>query len=301
MAERLTVPVPDELDGDRLDRIVAVIGELSRSAARAIVDAGAVTVDDGVGLPSARLRAGQMVSFERPEPAEVLQPEDVPYGVPYEDADVMVVDKPAGIVVHPGAGRARGTLAAGILARHPEVAGVGQADRWGLVHRLDRDTSGLLVVALTDAAYANLSRQIKERTVERRYLALVDGSFGVPTGTIDAPIARDPARPTRRRVGADGRPSRTHYVVERAFPDRDLTLLHIRLETGRTHQIRVHLAAIDHPLVGDTMYRSGPDRISTPRMFLHAHSLAFDHPADGRRVEVQSPLPPELEAVLAPL
>lgn len=301
MAERLIFPVPEDLDGERLDRVVAVLGKMSRSVARALVDAGSVTVDRTPARANTRLVSGQTVSFDRPAPDEGLLPEPVEFGVVYEDDDVLVVDKPAGVVVHPGAGQATGTLAAGILHRHPGIAGVGQSDRWGLVHRLDRDTSGLLVVALTEAAYAGLGDQIRARQAERIYMALVDGTFGVPTGTIDAPIDRDPTRPTRRRVSPDGRPARTHYEVVDAFPNKDVTLLSVRLETGRTHQIRVHLSAIDHPLVGDTLYRSGPDRVRTPRLFLHAHRLAFEHPTRGGRIEVESPLPADLAEVLADL
>jgi 23S rRNA pseudouridine1911/1915/1917 synthase len=301
MAERLTFTVPEDLDGERLDRVVAVLGKMSRSVARALVDAGSVTVDRSATGPKTRLVSGQTVAFDRPVPDEGLLPEPVDFAVVYEDDDVLVVDKPPGVVVHPGAGHATGTLAAGILHRHPGVAGVGQQDRWGLVHRLDRDTSGLLVVALTEAAYAGLADQIRARQVDRTYIALVDGTFGVPTGTIDAPIDRDPARPTRRRVSPDGRPARTHYEVVDAYPNQDVTLLRVRLETGRTHQIRVHLSAIDHPLVGDSLYRSGPDRVPTPRLFLHAHRLAFDHPISGRRIEVESPLPADLAGVLADL
>ena len=301
MAERLTFTVPEDLDGERLDRVVAVLGKMSRSVARALVDAGSVTVDRSPARPNTRLVSGQTVSFDRPVADEGLLPEPVDFGVAYEDDDVLVVDKPAGVVVHPGAGQATGTLAAGILYRHPGIAGVGQRDRWGLVHRLDRDTSGLLVVALTEAAYARLADQIRARQVERTYIALVDGTFGVPTGTIDAPIDRDPARPTRRRVSPDGRPARTHYEVVDAYPNKDVTLLRVRLETGRTHQIRVHLSAIDHPLVGDGLYRSGPDRVPTPRLFLHAHRLAFEHPTSGRQIEVESPLPADLAEVLAGL
>lgn len=293
--------VPSELDGERLDRVVAVLGEMSRAAARQLVDDDEVFVDGETVPARTRLEAGQTVSFGPPPPEPTLQPEAVDFGVVYEDADLMVVDKPFGLVVHPGAGRATGTLAAGILARHPEVEGVGQPGRWGLVHRLDRDTSGLLVVALTAEAYAGLTAQIRARRVEREYLALVDGAFNVPTGTVDAPIGPDPARPTRRRVTPDGKPARTHYEVERAFPDAGLTLLRVRLESGRTHQIRVHLAAIDHPVAGDPVYRRGPDRVPVPRLFLHAARLAFDHPITAARVDCASPLPSDLAASLESL
>lgn len=301
MAERLTFAVPDELVGERLDRVVAVLGEMSRSAARDLLDDEEVTVDGQALPPRARLSAGQVVSFPPPVTAPSLRAEPVEFEVVYEDEEVMVVDKPAGLVVHPGAGRSEGTLAAGILHRHPEVEGVGQEDRWGVVHRLDRDTSGLLVVALRTAAYDSLTDQVAARTMERDYLALVDGLFPVPTGTVDAPLARDPARPTRRRVEAGGRPARTHYSLVREYQTAGVSLLRVRLETGRTHQIRVHLAAIDHPLAGDGLYRPGPDRVEVPRLFLHATRLAFTHPGTGDRLDFESPLPPDLARVLEAL
>jgi 23S rRNA pseudouridine1911/1915/1917 synthase len=301
MAERLTRAVPEDLGGERVDRIVAVLGDMSRSAARELVEAGEVTVGGEAVTPRLRLAAGQTVTFATAPPAPELEPEPVDFGVVHEDHDLLVVDKPAGLVVHPGAGRREGTLAAGILHRHPEVEGVGDTGRWGLVHRLDRDTSGLMVVALTQTAYEGLRRQVEERTVEREYLALADGLFPVPTGTIDAPISRDPARPTRRRVDPEGRPARTHYQVEREFSEAGMTLLRVQLETGRTHQIRVHLAAIDHPLVGDVVYRPGPDRVPAPRVFLHACRLGFTHPISGEPLAFESPLPADLADVLTGL
>lgn len=302
MADRLTRPVPPDLNGERVDRIVAVLGDMSRSTARALVETAEVTVDGAsVTSPRLRLDEGQSVSFPAALPVPEMEPEPVEFGIAYEDSDLLVVDKPAGLVVHPGAGRREGTLAAGILHRHPDVEGVGDPGRWGLVHRLDRDTSGLMVVALTEAAYSGLRQQVASRSIEREYLALVDGAFPVPTGTIDAPISRDPARPTRRRVNAEGRPARTHYEVEQGFPESRMTLLRVRLETGRTHQIRVHLTAIDHPLAGDRVYRPGPDRVPTPRVFLHACRLAFTHPVSGQPLSFESPLPDDLAQVLATL
>lgn len=299
MADRLTRPVPEDLDGERVDRIVAVLGDMSRSAARALVEAGEVAVDGtSVTSPRLRLNEGRSVTFPDALPLPEMEPEPVEFGIAHEDSDLLVVDKPAGLVVHPGAGQREGTLAAGILHRHPEVEGVGDPGRWGLVHRLDRDTSGLMVVALTEAAYSDLRQQVASRSIQREYLALVDGSFPVPTGTIDAPISRDPARPTRRRVDPEGRPARTHYEVEQGFPEARMTLLRVRLETGRTHQIRVHLAAIDHPLAGDRVYRPGPDRVPTPRVFLHACRLAFTHPVSGEPLAFESPLPDHLAQAL---
>jgi 23S rRNA pseudouridine1911/1915/1917 synthase len=228
-------------------------------------------------------------------------PEEVPFRVVHEDDDLAVVDKPAGVVVHPGAGWKEGTLVSGLMSRYPSIEGVGQSDRWGIVHRLDRDTSGLMAVALSALGYEGLTRQVRSHTMRREYLALVDKPFSVPTGTIDAPIAPDPARPGRRRVSPEGRPARTHYEVVKEFPTQDVTLIRLRLETGRTHQIRVHMAAIDHPLVGDRLYRGGPDRIEAPRLFLHATTLGLDHPVSGEPLRFESDLAPELARVIAGL
>lgn len=227
-----------------------------------------------------------------------LVAEEMHLVVRYEDRDVAVVDKPPDLVVHPGAATTTPTLAAGLLWRYPQLEGVGQPGRWGIVHRLDRDTSGLLVVALTPGAYEGLVDRIREREVARRYAALVDGSFDVATGTVDAPIGRDRSRPQRRKVAPDGRPARTHYQVVEAYDHHGVSRLTVTLETGRTHQIRVHMAAIHHPVVGDRLYRPGPDRVETPRMFLHASHLSFAHPTSGAPVEVSSPLPPDLAGVL---
>lgn len=301
MDERLTHTVPADLDGERLDRVVSVLGGMSRGSGKRLVEDGLVVVGERAGRPRDRVRTGDEITFPPPDEARPLVAVPVDFGVAYEDDHLVVVDKPSGLVVHPGAGENPVTLAAGILHRYPQVLGVGQEDRWGVVHRLDRDTSGLMVVALTNVAYDGLAAQVRDRTVERRYLALVDGLFEVPTGTIDAPIQRDPRRPVRRQVHPAGRPARTHYSVEEAYPETGVTLMAVRLETGRTHQIRVHFAAIDHPLVGDSLYRNRPDRIATPRMFLHSASLAFVHPVSGDQIELRSPLPDDLNQVVTRL
>lgn len=290
--------VPDDLAGERLDRVVAVLGAMSRSAARRLIDAGEVSVDGEPGGARHRVRGGEVVEFPSPAEPAALEPEAVDFNVAYEDDDVIVVDKPAGLVVHPGAGRETGTLAAGLLHRRPEIAGLGHPDRPGIVHRLDKDTSGLMVAALSAAGYEGLRQQVGDRSMRREYLALVDGLFDVPTGTIDAGIARDDARPMRRKVDPAGRPARTHYTVEAEYPEAAMTLLRVRLETGRTHQIRVHLAAIDHPLAGDPVYRPGPNRVPVPRLFLHATRLGFVHPVTEADLDFESPLPADLaEAV----
>jgi 23S rRNA pseudouridine1911/1915/1917 synthase len=294
-AHRVSVPV--DLDGERVDKVVAVLGGISRSLARNIVDEGAVRVDGEEVTARQRIDAGSMIEFEVEGIGELLVAEDVAFTVRYEDEHLLVVDKPAGLVVHPGAGKNDGTLAAGLLHRYPQIHGVGEDPRWGIVHRLDKDTSGLLVVALTSETHRALSRMIAQREVERVYLALVDGLFDAPRGTVDAPIGPDPAKATRRIVTPFGRPARTHSRRIEAWESESVTLLEVTLETGRTHQIRVHLLAIGHPVIGDRWYGK-PARVDAPRVFLHAARLAFDHPITGERVEVESPLPSDLQGVL---
>jgi 23S rRNA pseudouridine1911/1915/1917 synthase len=300
VAEQTEHRVTDELDGARVDKAVAVLLGVSRATARALVETG-VTVDGEPAGPSDRVAAGSVLRAPRPEEAPEMAAEDVAFGVLFEDADVIVVDKPAGVVVHPGSGRATGSLAAGLLHRYPELEGVGQKGRWGIVHRLDRDTSGVLVVARTAEAYDALTGMIKRREIRRTYTTLVHGLMSSPTGTVDAPVGRDPANPLRRAVHPEGKPARTHYRVVDAFPDRDCTLLEVNLETGRTHQIRLHLMAIGHPVVADVLYGGRRHRLGARRMFLHASRIGFTHPMTGERIEVESPLPSDLSDVLASL
>jgi len=288
--------VPPDLDGERLDRIVARLGGVSRAVAKRMVEEAAATVDGSPADVSTKVSAGSIVDFVLPEPAPALVPEQVPFTVRYEDPHLAVVDKPAGVVVHPGAGRTSGTLAAGILDRWPGVRGVGVDGRWGIVHRLDRDTSGLLVVALDQEAYDGLREAIRRRAIGRRYLCLVHGTPPAMTGTIEAAIGRDPSRPTRMRVDPSGRPARTHYRVASAWAR--FTLLDVTLDTGRTHQIRVHLGSIGLPVAGDRTYGRTD---GSPRVFLHAHHLGFVHPVSGVPIESTSPLPDDLAAVVAGL
>jgi len=264
----------------------------SRSAAERLLAGGAVRVDGAVRAKSHRLEGGEQVELEPREAAvPEIEPEDVPFRVVYEDEHLLVVDKPAGVVVHPGAGHASGTLVHGLAGR----AAGGEEDRPGIVHRLDRDTSGLLVVARSDEAHERLQQLIRERQVERRYTALVRGRPRSWRGTIDAPIGRDRDDPTRRSLDTDTpREAVTHFEVAELLGGH--ALLDVRLETGRTHQIRVHLAAIDLPVVGDPVY--GVPESGLGRQFLHANRLAFTHPFNGERVEVESPLPDDLVAYL---
>ncbi|MCU1462165.1 MAG: pseudouridine synthase, RluA family [Acidimicrobiales bacterium] len=296
--------VPRALAGERVDRVVSLLTGVTRADAAALVAGGAVRVGGrAITTRSRRLAEGDVLDVEVPPPGErpALAPEpDVTVPVVHEDADVIVVDKPPGLVVHPGSGHPTGTMVQGLLARYPELAPVGQPDRPGVVHRLDAGTSGLLVVARSDAAYTSLVRQLKARSVDRRYLALVWGRFDAPAGMIDAPIGRAAADPTRMAVSAAGRAARTRYEVRETFTrPGDAALVECRLETGRTHQIRVHLAAIGHPVAGDRRYRGARGSVPLSRPFLHAHRLAFDHPASGERVAFASTLPADLEDVRA--
>ena len=298
--------VPAALAGERLDRIVALMLDVSRSVAAAVIDAGGAAVD---GRPCTmgklRLLEGQAVAVDASAvPVASLPGPDpaVQFGVVHADDTVIVVDKPAGLVVHPGAGNAEGTLVNGLLARFPDIAGVGEPHRPGIVHRLDGGSSGLLVVARTQAAADSLIEQFATHRATRVYVALVWGHPEAPHGVIDAPIGRSHSDPLRMAVVADGRPSRTEYRVLQCFDGpAELALLECRLETGRTHQIRVHLGSINHPLVGDPVYGQRRPRLQLARPFLHAAQLAFVHPATGESVEFTSELAPDLKARLATL
>jgi 23S rRNA pseudouridine1911/1915/1917 synthase len=298
--------VPRALDGQRLDRVVATVTGCSRSEAAALVDAGGVTVGGRpVTTRSHRVAEGdalQVAAADRPAP-DVLAPDptvDVP--VVYEDADLLVVDKPAGLIVHPGAGQHAGTLVHGLLARYPEIRDVGQPDRPGIVHRLDKGTSGLLLVARSQPAYDALVAMLAGRGVERRYHALVWGAFDSPTGMVDAPVGRSARDRTRMAVTLAGKDARTRYEVIRGFTDPVIvTELSCKLETGRTHQIRVHMASIGHPVVGDERYGGRRASLPSPRPWLHAEHLALEHPVSGVPLAFDSPLPDDLAAVLGAL
>ena len=297
MADQRDLVVPDSLDAARVDKAIAEILGVSRAVARRLIDQG-VSVDSEPALPSDRVAAGSVLAVPAQEEEPVLTAEAVEFAVVYEDADLIVVDKPPGLVVHPGGGRLTGTLAGGLLHRYPELEGVGDQGRWGLVHRLDKDTSGLLLVARNEESHRVLTTRLRRREITRVYTALVHGVLGSPTGTIDAPIGRDPSQPMRRAVTLDGKPARTHYEMAATFPESECSLATVRLETGRTHQIRVHFAAIGHPVVADSLYGRRPRRTTSPRMFLHAAELRLAHPRTGESLEFFSPLPRDLQAVL---
>jgi 23S rRNA pseudouridine1911/1915/1917 synthase len=288
-SSKLTVPV--EAAGERLDRFLAThLG--SRSAAERAVEAGALV--NGIARPkSFRLEGGEEVEVQAVEPPAILAPPPEPE-IAWQDEHLLVIDKPAGLVVHPGHGNAQGTL---VHALAGKVAG-GDPERPGIVHRLDRDTSGLMVVARSEAAHARLQELVRERALERTYLALVQGRPRSRTGRVEAAIGRDRGDPTRVSLDTDSpREAITHFEVEQLWPEH--ALLRVRLETGRMHQIRVHLAAIDLPVVGDRTYGVPGGGLS--RQFLHAAELAFPHPFSGERIEARSELPKDLAAALASL
>jgi len=289
---------PDE-EGLRFDKALAFLGGLSRSMARAMIELGEATLNGEVVAPRTAVHEGDSISFTPPKADEALVPDaTVPFEVIAERPDYVVIAKPPGLVVHPGTGVRMGTLVHGLLARYPEISGVGQPGRWGIVHRLDRDTSGLMLVARTPDGYEALTGMIRAREVQRTYLALVVGSFGMATGTIDAPIRRDPDAPMRMAISNDGRFARTHYRLREAMGA--VTLMEVELETGRTHQIRVHFASIGHPVVGDPVY-GRRDPVAVPRIFLHALRLGFVDPFTGTDVTLEAELPSDLDDVLTDL
>jgi 23S rRNA pseudouridine1911/1915/1917 synthase len=312
-ADARSLAVDEAGAGERLDRWLArSMPETSRARLQAIIAGGGVLVDGRAARPSLRLKAGQAVSVRLPAPqAAVPLPEEIPIAVVHEDRHLLVVDKPAGLVVHPGAGRATGTLVNALLHRVRDLSGIGGVLRPGIVHRLDRGTSGLLVVAKDDASHLALSRQFAGRSVEKEYLAVVLGVPRAAEGTIDAPIGRDPVHRRRMSVRAPrGRPARSTYRVVEALDGA--ALLRVRIATGRTHQIRVHLAALGHPVAGDPTYggrrrpasrrpeaRAALEGLTRPA--LHAARLAFTHPFTAERLSFESPLPPDLQALIAAL
>ena len=303
MVGRVVVAVPESAAGTRADRFVADAAGLSRSYVQRLITEGRLTSGGAAIKANAVLRAGDELELDVPEvrPLE-LEAEAIPLTVVYEDADLLIIDKPAGLVVHPAPGHASGTLVNALLARDGSFGGIAGVARPGIVHRLDRDTSGLIMVAKNDVAQAHLMAQLKARRVKKTYLALVAGSVGAAVGRIEAPIGRDPRHRTRMAVVPDGRPSVTGYRVRERF--EGWTLLELDLVTGRTHQIRVHLVAIGHPVAGDPVYatglaRRGPEGLD--RLFLHAWRLELMAPSGDRLIRAEASLPDELERPLAEL
>ena len=296
MTAETTFVVPPEEAGERLDRVLADrFPDLSRAQLQRLIRSGAITVNDTVVRPAYRLAPGDRITVTFPEEPTV-RPEPFPLDIVYEDDHLLVVNKPAGMVVHPAARMVSGTLVNALLAHCPQVADVGGPDRAGIVHRLDRETSGLIVVAKDPETHAALQRQFKRRLVRKTYVALVEGQVHPREGIIEVPIGRDPKDRTRMAVSRTGRPAVTQYRVVEFFPQ--YTLLEVRPHTGRTHQIRVHLAWLGYPVVGDRVYGRRRQTLLPDRHFLHARDLAFTHPVTGEKLALSAPLPPELTAVL---
>ena len=311
MGERVEVVYAGE--GERIDRfLAALLDDVSRSQVQRWIEEGRVTVNGGVTKASQRLGEGDVVRLDRPaERAPTLELLEMDLDVLYEDQDCAVIVKPAGLVVHPGAGHRQDTLVNALLARYPEMSGMADAAtrrgrRPGIVHRLDRDTSGLMVVAMHETARHNLQRQFRRRSVEKAYLALLHGRVAEPRGRIQGPIGRDPRNRKRMAVVSGGREAVTEYEVRAYLYTAHgvrlwYSLVEARPVTGRTHQIRVHFSHLGHAVVGDETYGRRKEHIACPRQFLHAHRLGFSHPRDGRWLCFESALPDELEQALSQL
>jgi 23S rRNA pseudouridine1911/1915/1917 synthase len=302
MSDLRSLPIPDGLEGERLDAALARMFGLSRTRAAELAADGRVRVDGAEAGKSDRVRGGAWLEIALPPAADpvAVKAEAVEgMRIVYDDEDIVVVDKPVGVAAHPSPGWTGPTVVQGLAAMGYRIATSGAAERQGIVHRLDAGTTGAMVVAKSEHAYSVLKRAFKARTVDKRYSALVQGHPDPTSGTIDAPIDRHPGSDYKFAVVAGGRPSVTHYATEEAF--RAATLLDIHLETGRTHQIRVHMAAIRHPCVGDLTYGADPalaKRLGLTRQWLHARELAFEHPATGEPLRVVSPYPPDLQHAL---
>ncbi|MGH8823208.1 MAG: RluA family pseudouridine synthase [Jiangellaceae bacterium] len=302
MTDRRSLPVPDGLEGERLDAALARMFGFSRSRAADLVAHGHVHLDGSAPVKSDRVRAGAWLEIDLPgSPGPLtIVPEHVEgMSIVHDDDDIVVVDKPVGVAAHPSPGWSGSTVVAGLAGAGFRVSTSGAAERQGVVHRLDVGTSGLMVVAKSERAYTVLKRQFRLRTVDKVYHALVQGHPDPTRGTVDAPIDRHPTHDARWAVVAGGRPSITHYDTLEAFPAA--SLLEIHLETGRTHQIRVHMSALRHPCVGDLAYGADPTlaaRLGLQRQWLHAVRLGFEHPGTGEHVEFASPYPADLQRAL---
>ena len=304
--------VSSEAAGARLDTFVASqLRDISRTRIQRAIEDGDVLVNERTAKSSYRVRAGDHIEIDLPEPPPVdLQPEPIPLNIVYEDDDLIVVDKPAGLVVHPGAGQEAGTLANALVYHFNELSGTAGRIRPGIVHRIDKETSGLLVVAKNDVTHEKLSEQFRNREVFKLYIALVYGRVSQQQGEIEARLGRSPHHRTRMAVLRGGAGRTAHTIFEAAERYTEFTLLKVQIKTGRTHQIRVHMAHIGHPIVGDAAYGSGRDNaVRDPaikreirglgRQFLHSAQLAFVHPRSGARLEFSSPMPPALLHFLA--
>jgi len=302
-AGRLRLVVPAEAAGQRLDRFLSTVAPVgTRSRAKQLIDGGRVRVDGSARKSAHLVRGGELVDVDVPPPEPLsVEPEDIPLRVLYEDDELLAIDKPPGMVVHPAPGARRGTLVHALAYRLGALPGVGDPDRPGIVHRLDRDTSGVLLVARTRAALEGLARQFRERTVEKSYVAVVRGEMKAASGRIDRRIGRHPHERKRMSVHSRrGRSAVTRWTIVERLPGA--TVVRLAPETGRTHQLRVHLAALGHPIVGDRVY--GARRGSVPsleRQALHAEEIRFAHPTTGKRVVIQAPIAPDIQELIRTL
>jgi 23S rRNA pseudouridine1911/1915/1917 synthase len=293
--------VEEEMDGERLDVFVAEqVEQLSRSVVKSLINEGKILVNQERQKPSYRVREGDDVNVEIPKPQVLdLQPRNIPLEIIYQDADLAVINKPKGLVVHPAHGNWDYTLVNALLYHIKDLSGINGQIRPGIVHRLDKDTSGVMVVAKNDTAHRSLAVQIKEHSIKREYIALVHGTIKENLGTIDAPIGRSKNDRKKMAVIADGRPAVSKYQVLERY--HNYSLVKVELLTGRTHQIRVHFAYIKHPVVGDPLYGSGKKHFNLDSQALHAHLLGFVHPRNGKYLEFTSPLPDYFQEILVSL
>ena len=302
MDDIIELTVEDHEAGVRIDAYLRAHTELSRSRIAALMQEGALTVDGQTQTkPAAKTESGQVLRLTVPQARPVdIAAQDIPLDILYQDSDVVVVNKPCGMVVHPAAGNESGTLVNALLHHVRDLSGIGGEMRPGIVHRLDKDTSGLILIAKNDRAHIALSEQFKQRSMEKHYRAVAFGHFAQEHGLIDAPIARHPVDRKKMAVVPDGKPSRTEWTV--IEPLKGATFLDVHLLTGRTHQIRVHMQSIGHPLLGDQIYAPNlKTSVRIPRLMLHAYSLAFTHPATGERMTLVAPLPQTFVATLEKL
>jgi len=294
--------ISDIQQGRRLDVVLAETSKplKSRANIQRSIRAGLISIDGITTIRSStKVISGQIIRVKPPKDylAPAITPSELSLNIVFEDDDIAIIDKPSGMVVHSGAGHLTDTMADAAVTRWPKISSVGDTDRPGIVHRLDRDTSGLLIIALNPTAYNNLTLMIKKHEIERIYTALVHGHPKSSTGTIDAPIGRDPHHRTRQAVNEDGRPALTHYEVIREIGQ--FSFIKVRLETGRMHQIRVHMTAIGHPIAGDQTYGKRQGIANLSRQFLHASKLTFNHPISSEKISVTSKLPDDLQSAIS--
>lgn len=301
MSEEFYYEVTQEAEGLRVDVFLCrQMAGLSRSQIQKLIDGDHLLVSGRRVKASYRLRSGEAVEFELPEAAELkVEAQDIPLPILYQDDYLAVVNKPSGMVVHPAPGNQSGTMVNALLYHLTDLSSVNGVIRPGIVHRIDKDTSGLLVVAKNDEAHRGLSRQLADHSMKREYIALCEGIIKEPSGVIDAPLGRDPKNRLRMAIVPDGRRAVTRYEVLRHY--KDMTLVKLRLETGRTHQIRVHLASIHHPVAADPVYGYKRQRVHHDGQLLHARLLGFEHPSDGRYLEFSAPVPESFRRILEKL